>query len=237
MSFWGATVITNFFSAIPWLGSDLVEVIWGGFSVDGPTLNRFYSLHFLLPFIIAALVCVHLLALHQNIYASNNPDSLTSTSDRVRFHPYYTSKDLVGFFWFLFLLSLFVFYFPNYMGHSDNFIQANPLVTPLSIVPEWYFLPFYAILRAIPNKLLGVIAMFSALLILVPISLLSSVNIRSYRYRPLLHIAFWGFVSNFIFLLWLGGKPINEPYILLGQISTAIYFCYFILLILLGGKV
>lgn len=232
MSLWGATVITNFFSAIPWLGNDLVTVIWGGFSVDNATLNRFYSLHYLLPFIIAALAVVHLLALHQN--ASNNPTGISSTSDRIRFHPYYTSKDLVGFFWMAIALSLLVFFFPNLLGHPDNYIPANSLVTPLSIVPEWYFLPFYAILRAIPDKLFGVIAMFSAIIILFPLSFFSSLNLRSYRYRPLLNILFWFFIANFLFLLWLGAKPIHEPYTSLGLISTVLYFSYFILLILIG---
>lgn len=160
MSFWGATVITNLFSAIPWIGNELVLLLWGGFSVDAPTLNRFFSLHFLLPFILVALVVMHVLALHQN--GSNNPEGLPSNGDRIRFHPYFTSKDLVGFFWFTLLLAYFVFFDPNYLGHPDNYIPANPLVTPASIVPEWYFLPFYCILRSIPNKLLGVIAMFSS---------------------------------------------------------------------------
>lgn len=166
MSFWGATVITNLFSAIPWIGNDLVELIWGGFSVDNATLNRFFSLHYLLPFILAALVVMHLIALHTD--GSNNPEGISSTSDRLPFHPYFTSKDLVGFFWYAIFLALFVYFAPNYLGHSDNSIPANPLVTPHSIVPEWYFLPFYAILRAIPDKLLGVVAMGASLLILLP---------------------------------------------------------------------
>jgi len=174
MSFWGATVITNLLSAIPWIGTDFVEFVWGGFSVDNATLNRFFSLHYLLPFILAALVCMHLLALHQD--GSNNPEGISSTSDRIRFHPYYTSKDLVGFIWMAIFLSIFVFFAPNYLGHPDNSIPANPLVTPHSIVPEWYFLPFYAILRAIPSKLGGVIAMFGALLILFPLAFFHTYN-------------------------------------------------------------
>lgn len=162
-SLWGATVITNLLSAIPWIGNHFVLFIWGGFSVDNPTLNRFFSLHYLLPFVLAALVCMHLMALHQD--ASNNPEGIASSSDRIRFHPYYTSKDLVGFILLTVILGLLVFYSPNYLGHPDNSIPANPLVTPHSIVPEWYFLPFYAILRAIPSKIGGVIAMLSALLI------------------------------------------------------------------------
>jgi len=160
-SLWGATVITNLLSALPWIGNDFVLLIWGGFSVDNPTLNRFFSLHYLLPFVLAALVCIHLMALHQD--GSNNPEGIASTSDRIPFHPYYTSKDLVGFIFLALLLGLFLFYSPNYLGHPDNSIPANPLVTPHSIVPEWYFLPFYAILRAIPSKTGGVIAKFGAL--------------------------------------------------------------------------
>eukprot|EP00842_Homolaphlyctis_polyrhiza_P001591 jgi/Hompol1/2432/HPOL_005998-RA len=232
MSYWGATVITNLLSAIPWIGSDLVLFIWGGFSVDNPTLNRFFSLHYLLPFILALFIVLHLMALHE--YGSNNPLGISSKGDKIRFHPYFTTKDLISFFWFTIFLSIFIFFYPYYLGHSDNSIKANSLVTPTHIVPEWYFLPFYAILRAIPNKLLGVVAMFGALLILIPISLSHTLNTRSSRYRPLLQILFWIFVINFLFLLWLGAKPIDQPYIFLGQISTAIYFIYFILLIIIG---
>lgn len=196
MSFWGATVITNLLSVIPWLGHDFVGFIWGGFSVDNPTLNRFFSLHYLLPFILLALVCMHLMALHQ--FASNNPDGISSTSDRVRFHPYYTTKDMVGFIWFAILLSAFVFYAPNYMGHPDNSIPANSLVTPHSIVPEWYFLAFYAILRAIPNKTMGVVAMFGSLLILLLLPLTNKLTIRSNRYRPVYNLLFWIFAMNFL---------------------------------------
>ncbi len=231
-SFWGATVITNLFSAIPWIGTDQVEFIWGGSSVDEPTLNRFFSLHFLLPFILAALVIKHLIALHKD--ASNNPEGISSITDRIRFHPYFTSKDLVGIFWYFLFFSILIFFFPHLLGDSDNSIPANSLVTPASIVPEWYFLAFYAILRSIPNKLLGVIAMFSALLILIPLSLIHTLNIRSMRYRPILNFLFWVFVFNFLFLIWLGAKPIAQPFTLLGQISTFLYFSYFLLLIFLG---
>jgi quinol-cytochrome oxidoreductase complex cytochrome b subunit len=232
MSYWGATVITNLFSAIPWLGGELVLLLWGGFSVEAPTLNRFLSLHFLLPFILAALVIVHLIALHQN--GSNNPEGLPSNTDRIRFHPYFTSKDLVGFFWFLLLLSYFVFFAPEALGHPDNSIPANALVTPASIVPEWYFLPFYCILRSIPDKLLGVIAMFGSLIILIFLPIFSSVNLRSNRYKPVFNALFWVAVANFFFLLWLGAKPIAQPYTILGQIATGIYFAYFGLLMLVG---
>jgi len=232
MAYWGATVITNLFSAIPWIGPEIVLLMWGGPSVDNPTLNRFFALHFLLPFILAALVIMHLIALHIN--GSNNPEGLPSNTDRIRFHPYFTIKDLVGFFWLILFLSYFVFFDPNYLGHPDSCTPANPLITPASIVPEWYFLPFYAILRSIPDKLFGVLAMFGSLLILIPLSLFSTLNIRSLRFRPLLHLLFWIFVFNFLFLLWLGAKPIAAPYTLLGQISTFFYFSYFILLIILG---
>jgi quinol-cytochrome oxidoreductase complex cytochrome b subunit len=232
MAFWGATVITNLFSAIPWIGSDLVLLIWGGDSVDNPTLNRFFALHYLLPFILAAFIILHIIALHIN--GSNNPEGLPSQTDRIRFHPYFTSKDLVGFFWLILFLSYFVFFDPNLLGHPDSCVPANPLVTPPSIVPEWYFLPFYAILRSIPNKLFGVIAMFSSLLILIPLSLFSSINLRSLRYRPISLFFFWVFVFNFLFLLWLGSKPIADPYTILGQISTLFYFSYFFFLMLIG---
>lgn len=232
MAFWGATVITNLFSAIPWVGTELVVLIWGGDSVDNPTLNRFFALHYLLPFILAALVIMHLIALHIN--GSSNPEGLPSSTDRIRFHPYFTTKDLVGFFWFILFLSYFVFFDPHILGHPDASAPANPLVTPASIVPEWYFLPFYAILRSIPDKLFGVIAMFAAILILIPLSLFGTLNIRSLRYRPIAHFCFWIFVFNFLFLLWLGAKPIAEPYTLMGQISTFIYFLYFIVLIMIG---
>ena len=232
MAYWGATVITNLFSAIPWIGPEIVLLMWGGPSVDNPTLNRFFALHFLLPFLLAALVIMHLIALHIN--GSNNPEGLPSSTDRIRFHPYFTIKDLVGFFWLILFLSYFVFFDPYYLGHPDSCTPANPLITPPSIVPEWYFLPFYAILRSIPDKLFGVLTMFGSLLILIPLSFFCTLNIRSLRFRPLLHFLFWIFVFNFLFLLWLGAKPIAAPFTLLGQISTFFYFSYFIFLILLG---
>lgn len=229
MSLWGATVITNLLSAIPFIGSELVLFIWGGFSVDNATLNRFFSLHYLLPFLLLALVVLHLMALHND--ASNNPEGIRSTADRIRFHPYFTSKDLVGFFIMAILLGAMVFYAPNYFGHPDNSITANALVTPHSIVPEWYFLPFYAILRAIPNKVLGVVAMGLALLILllpIPLALIYKpnhyFNIRSNRYRPFYNFIYWLFVGNFLLLLGLGARPIAQPFIIAGQIATFIYF-------------
>jgi quinol-cytochrome oxidoreductase complex cytochrome b subunit len=215
MSFWGATVITNMFSAIPWIGPSFVEFLWGGFSVDNATLNRFFSLHFLLPFVLAGVIILHLRALHVN--ASNNPEGLSGSglTDSIRFHPYFTSKDLVGFFVALLIFSSLVFFEPNYLGHPDNSIPANSLVTPHSIQPEWYYLPFYAILRAIPSKLGGVVAMIGAILILFSLSLLHNESaIRSLRYRPVSKLLYWIFVSNFLFLLFLGAKPIEQPYII-----------------------
>lgn len=229
MSYWGATVITNLFSAI---SPELVLFIWGGGSVDAPTLNRFFALHYLLPFILIAIIFMHLIALHIN--GSNNPEGLENRTDRIKFHPYFTSKDLIGFIWLILFLSYFLFFNPNFLSHPDAYIPANPLITPASIVPEWYFLPFYAILRSIPDKLLGVIIMFGSLLITIPLSLISSLNLRSLRYRPLLHFLFWIFIFNFLCLLWLGIKPINEPYTLLGKICTLIYYLYFIILMFIG---
>jgi ubiquinol-cytochrome c reductase cytochrome b subunit len=226
MSLWGAMVITNLLSVIH---PDLVFFIWGNFTVANSTLNRFFSLHYLLPFVLIALVLLHLLSLHQN--ASNNPDGFESLSDRVRFHPYFTSKDLITFVLGGLLLSVFVFYAPNYLGHPDNYIPANPLVTPHSIVPEFYFLAFYAILRAIPNKTLGVLGMFSAILILFALPLSSSNAARSNRYKPLLRILYFLFIFNFLFLIWLGAKPIALPYSLLAQISSVFYFFYFFVLL------
>ena len=232
MSYWAATVITNQMSAIPWVGSDQVKMIWGSFSVDNPTLIRFFSLHYQLPFIQAAQVCLHLLALHQD--ASNNPIGISTVSDYIRFHPYYTSKDQVGFIQAGTLFIIIIFYLPNLLGHPDNSIPGNPQVTPHSIVPEWYFQPFYCILRAIPSKLGGVIAMFGAILVLLPLPFFSSINIRTNRYRPILNQMFWIFISNFFFLLWLGAKPIHLPYTVQGLVSTFLYFFYFVVQLMIG---
>jgi len=228
MSYWGATVITNLLSAIPWIGQDLVYFVWGGYAVDNATLNRFFSLHYLLPFVLAALAVMHLMALHQ--YGSNNP--LAVMGDRLRFHPYFTSKDVVGFVWLFILLATFVFFMPNMMGHPDNYIPANPLVTPHSIVPEWYFLPFYAILRAIPNKVLGVVAMGGSIAILLALPYFARLRVASNT--PLMKALFWGFVAVFFILMWCGGQPIHTPYIQIGQIATALYFSYFIFLMIIG---
>nr|AGA14243.1 apocytochrome b [Rhizophagus irregularis] len=235
MSYWGATVITNLLSAIPWIGTDLVEFIWGGFSVSNATLTRFFSLHFLLPFVLAALAFMHLIALHQN--ASNNPMGVSSKMDRVPFYPYYVFKDIVGFFVFFLILSIFVFFFPNALGHPDNSIPANPMQTPISIVPEFYLLPFYAILRAIPNKLLGVVAMLAAIFILFLLPYLESSRVRSSAFRPFMRIFFWLFAVNFLLLMWIGANHPEPPFILLGQLCTAFYFAYFLILVPLIGLI
>lgn len=229
MSLWGATVITNLLSAIPIFGQDLVELIWGGFSVSNSTLNRFFSLHYILPFLLAALVVAHLIALH--VHGSNNPNGLTSHGDRYTMHPYFIFKDLVTIFQFFLILSIIVFFYPNLMGHSDNWIMADPMVTPASIVPEWYLLPFYAILRSIPNKLLGVLAMFGSLLILITLPFFDLSRTRSLAYSPIRKFFFWIFVFTFFCLMHLGGEHAVEPFISLGQIFTFIYFFNFIFII------
>jgi ubiquinol-cytochrome c reductase cytochrome b subunit len=233
MSYWGATVITNLLSAIPVFGLDLVELIWGGFSVSNATLNRFFSLHFVLPFLLAALVVCHMIALHLN--GSNNPNGLLGHSDRFSIHPYFIFKDLVTVFLFLLALSIIIFYYPNLLGHSDNYIQANPMSTPASIVPEWYLLPFYAILRSIPNKLIGVIAMFGSLLILLIVPFVDLSRIRGNQFRPIMKIAFWFFVVDFFILMWIGAEHPTTPYIEIGQISTTFYFVWFLFFIPIIG--
>jgi ubiquinol-cytochrome c reductase cytochrome b subunit len=197
MSLWGATVICNLLSALPWIGKSLVEFVWGGFSVGGPTLNRFFSLHYLLPFILAALSCIHLLALHKD--GSGNPLGITANVERTPIHPYFTFKDLITIFLFLLIFSFIIFYYPNLLGHSDNYIPANPIVTPASIVPEWYLLPFYCILRAIPNKLLGVIGIFASLIILLFIGLLDLSIKRGNEFRPIFKFSLCGLYSVFFY--------------------------------------
>ena len=228
-----ATVITNLLSAIPFFGHDLVELIWGGFSVSNATLNRFFSLHFLLPFLLAGLVIAHLIALH--VHGSNNPNGISANVDRFPFHPYFVFKDLVTVLAFLLALSIMVFYYPNVLGHSDNYIPANPMSTPSSIVPEWYLLPFYAILRSIPNKLLGVIAMFGSLFILLILPITDVSRIRGSQFRPLMRLAFWFFVVDFLILLWIGACHPESPYLEVGQIATAFYFLWFIVIVPVVG--
>lgn len=231
MSFWGATVITNLFSAIPVVGEGIVTWLWGGFAVDNPTLNRFFALHYLLPFIIVGIVIVHIIALHT--HGSNNPTGVEvkSKKDTIPFHPYYTIKDFFGFGVFFILFAYFVFFSPNYMGHPDNYLPANPMVTPAHIVPEWYFLPFYAVLRAIPDKLGGVIGMISAILILFALPWLDSSKVKSATYRPMFKWAFWVFVANALLLGYIGGKPAIEPYITIGRVATFYYFSHFLLIL------
>jgi ubiquinol-cytochrome c reductase cytochrome b subunit len=229
MSLWGATVITNLLSAIPWIGKDLVEFIWGGFSVDNATLNRFFSLHYLLPFILAALVVMHFIALHE--HGSNNPLGTTGNADRLYMYPYFIFKDMVSWFLFLLVLALFVFFAPNAMGHPDNYIPANPMQTPASIVPEWYLLPFYAILRSVPDKLGGVLAMIGSILILLAMPILDTSRIRGSAFRPLMKLAYWLFVVDFLILFWCGGQHVEEPFITLGQIATVFYFAWFLIVV------
>lgn len=233
MSLWGATVITNLLSAIPWIGQSLVEFIWGGFSVSNATLNRFFSLHYLLPFVLAALVVMHLIALHT--HGSNNPLGITGNLDRIPFHPYFTFKDLVTVLFFILALSFFIFYAPNALGHPDNYIMANPMQTPVSIVPEWYLLPYYAILRSIPNKLLGVIAMFASLLILLAMPVLDTSRVRGSQFRPIMRFMFWVFSANFLILMWIGSQHPESPFLEIGQFATFLYFAWFLFIVPLTG--
>ena len=230
MSLWGATVITNLMSAIPWVGQDIVEFIWGGFSVNNATLNRFFALHFVLPFVLAALVLMHLIALHDTA-GSSNPLGISGNYDRLPFAPYFIFKDLITIFIFILILCIFVFFMPNILGDSENYVMANPMQTPPAIVPEWYLLPFYAILRSIPNKLLGVIAMFFAILILLAMPFTDLSKSRGIQFRPLSKIAFFIFIGNFLILIQLGAKHVESPFIEFGQISTVVYFLYFLILI------
>jgi ubiquinol-cytochrome c reductase cytochrome b subunit len=235
MSLWGATVITNLLSAIPVFGQDIVELIWGGFSVSNATLNRFFSLHYLLPFLLAALAAAHMIALHE--HGSGNPNGVTSSGDRYAMHPYFIFKDLVTVIAFFLALSIMVFFYPNMLGHSDNYIPADPMVTPPSIVPEWYLLPFYAILRSIPNKLLGVLAMFGSLLILLILPLTDLSRIRGSTFRPMMKFAFWSLVVDFLILMWIGSQHPDTPYLEIGQIATTFYFAWFFVLVPIIGLI
>nr|AXZ71092.1 cytochrome b [Platypeza sp. XL-2018] len=227
MSFWGATVITNLLSAVPYLGTDLVQWIWGGFSVDNATLTRFFAFHFILPFIVAAATMIHLLFLHQT--GSNNPIGVNSNIDKIPFHPYFTFKDIVGFIIMLMILVLLTLINPYLLGDPDNFIPANPMVTPVHIQPEWYFLFAYAILRSIPNKLGGVIAlvMSIAILLILPFSHLS--KFRGIQFYPLNQVLFWLMVTTVLLLTWIGARPVEEPYVLIGQLLTVFYFLYYLI--------
>jgi ubiquinol-cytochrome c reductase cytochrome b/c1 subunit len=244
MSLWGATVITNLFSAFPIVGDFIVTLLWGGFSVDNPTLNRFFSLHYLLPFVLVGIVGLHLWALHS--VKSNNPlgVEIKQPEDTIPFHPYYTIKDLFGMSAFFMFFAFFVFWAPNYLGHPDNYIPANPLVTPAHIVPEWYFLPFYAILRAItfdifwiiPAKLGGVLAMFASILVWVVLPWLDRSKVRSCKFRPVYKWFFWILFIDFIILGWLGQMPAEQPYVIMAQIATAYYFAHFLIVLPLMAK-
>ena len=235
MSFWGATVITNLFSAIPFVGGSIVEWLWGGFSVDNATLNRFFSLHYLMPFVIAGVTVVHLSLLHRE--GSNNPLGINTNVETIPFYPYFYVKDLLSFFILLAMFSFFLFFFPNALGHSDNYIPANPLVTPPHIVPEWYFLPFYAILRSIPDKLGGVVAMVSAIIALMFLPFINTSEVRSSKFRPIFGVFYWFLFFDFILLGWIGQNPVETPYIEIGMFATAFYFLSLLILIPVIGVV
>jgi len=238
MSFWGATVITNLFSAIPLIGENVVNWLWGGYSVDNPTLTRFFSLHYLFPFLILGLVILHIWALH--VPGNNNPIGIElkkPSNDTVPFHPYIVIKDVFALLLFLLIFAFFVFYSPNILGHADNYIEANPLVTPAHIVPEWYLLPFYAILRSVPDKLLGVIAMFASIFVLVILPWLDTSKVRSALFRPIYKQFYWFLVADVIILGYMGAMPAEGTYLLIARVATAYYFTHFLVILpILGIK-
>nr|BDQ43842.1 cytochrome b [Amynthas micronarius]BDQ44193.1 cytochrome b [Amynthas micronarius] len=227
MSFWGATVITNLFSAIPYIGKSLVEWIWGGFAVDSATLNRFFSFHFILPFIIIGATVLHIMFLHQT--GSNNPIGINADSERIPFHSYYSIKDVLGYMIAITGLSCLVLFEPNLFTDPENFLMSNPLVTPIHIKPEWYFLWMYAILRSIPNKLGGVLALFAAIVVMFILPLTTMNNKRSLSFYPMNQFLFWVLATSWAVLTWIGGRPVEDPYITIGQTFTSLYFLYFIL--------
>ena len=224
MSFWGATVITNLFTAIPIIGEHIAYWLWGGFSVDNATLNRFFSLHYLLPFAILGVVLLHLILLH--LPGSSSPLGHQLIPDKIPFYPYFYVKDLFGFLVFCIFFSYFVFFDPNLLGHPDNYIEANPMVTPEHIVPEWYFLPFYAILRSIPDKLGGVVCMVAAIVVLYFVPQLNFSRVTNSHFRPIFHFFFWFFIIDVIILGWIGARPVEDPFILIGQCATFYYFFF-----------
>lgn len=235
MSYWGATVITNLFSALPFIGQPIVTWLWGGFSVDNPTLNRFFALHYLIPFILAGASIIHITLLHQ--HGANNPLGVRSDVDKIPFYPYFHVKDLLGLIIFLMFFSYFIFFNPNVLGHPDNYIPANPMVTPAHIVPEWYFLPFYAILRSIPDKLGGVLAMFSSIIILVILPHLTYPPLRGSSFRSVYRFSYWFIIGTTLILGWIGCQPVEDPYIFIGQVATLFYFSYFLLFLPILAKV
>nr|YP_009387890.1 cytochrome b [Squatina squatina]ART32809.1 cytochrome b [Squatina squatina]UFQ24686.1 cytochrome b [Squatina squatina] len=233
MSFWGATVITNLLSAFPYVGNTLVQWIWGGFSIDNATLTRFFAFHFIFPFLIFGLTLIHILFLHET--GSNNPTGINSDMDKIPFHPYFSYKDILGFLVVILLLTLLALFSPNLLGDAENYIPANPLVTPPHIKPEWYFLFAYAILRSIPNKLGGVLALLFSIFILLLVPLLHTSKQRSNTFRPFTQFLFWMLITNTIILTWIGGQPVEQPFIFIGQIASIFYFLLFLIIIPLTG--